>query len=85
MRLIDADALLRETKERDMSLTVTEWDIKNAPTVDAVEVVRCRECVHWSNEVGICWCDMHSHFKGEDWNMFDADDYCSYGERRNDD
>ena len=67
--------------------------LKNAPTVDAVEVVRCRDCKHWHEETG--WCNQHSHFvdiEGEachpwessEWNMFDESDFCSYGERRND-
>ena len=67
--------------------------ISNAPTVDAVEVVRCKDCKHWHEETG--WCTEHSHFIGRDgmachpsqsseWKMFDAEDFCSYGERRTD-
>ena len=41
MRLIDADKL--EYDWEDGMLTI---DIKSAPTVDAVEVVRCGECVY---------------------------------------
>ena len=26
-------------------------DIENAPTIDAVEVVRCRDCIHWDNDI----------------------------------
>ena len=55
--------------------------------------VRCKECKHWHEETG--WCTEHSHFIGEDgeachpsespnWKMLNADDFCSYGERRND-
>ena len=35
MRLIDADALLEKKQERDCCFTVTEWDIQNAPTIEA--------------------------------------------------
>ena len=63
------------------------------PTVDAVEVVRCKDCKHWHEETG--WCNHHSHFigaKGEachpweshEWKMLNAEDFCSYGERRTD-
>jgi hypothetical protein len=65
--------------------------IDDAPTVEAVEVVRCKDCEHWHDETG--WCTKHSHFIGCDgmachpsqsseWKMFNADDFCSYGERR---
>ena len=65
--------------------------IDNAPTVDAVEVVRCKDCKHWHEETG--WCDQHSWFIEEDgepchpwesnnWKMLNEDDFCSYGERK---
>ena len=68
-------------------------DVDNAPTVDAVEVVRCRDCKHWHEETG--WCNQHSHFvdieggachpwESSEWKMFVENDFCSYGERRND-
>lgn len=49
-----------------------------------VDVVRCKDCKHYSNrEVG--WCEFHSHFDKnmEDWNAFDENDFCSYGELSN--
>ena len=54
------------------------------PTVDAVEVVRCKDCRHWDSETG--WCYKHSRFYNGDmlWDMFDDDDFCSFGERRTD-
>ena len=79
MRLIDADALL-----------ASEWDlcdaveaIKNAPTVDAVPVVRCKDCDGkdcWykdDNGNDICWIS-GMYPKGEN-------DFCSCGERKDDD
>ncbi len=67
--------------------------VDEQPTVDAVEVVRCKDCKHWHEETG--WCNEHSHFIGaegeachpwesNDWKMLNADDFCSYGERSND-
>lgn len=48
-------------------------DIAEAPTVDAVEVVRCKDCKHKDGMPGqpniVCW-QMHD------------DDFCSYGERK---
>ena len=59
--------------------------------VDAVEVVRCKDCKHWHEKTG--WCTQHSYFIGRDgmachpsqsseWKMFSEDDFCSYGKRR---
>ena len=62
---------------------ITRRLIENAPAVDAVEVVRCRDCKF-----------RKSTFNGEDyfctvWDADDSetayvtdDDFCSYGERR---
>ena len=51
-------------------------DIAEAPTVDAVEVVRCKDCKHKDGMPGqpniVCW-QMHD------------DDFCSYGKRKDGD
>ena len=51
MRLIDADALIEERKEEMWQdhcdhMVVRVTNIENAPTVDAVKVVRCQNCIH---------------------------------------
>lgn len=50
----------------------------DANTVDAVEVVRCKDCKYWDDD-SRCnankICLMHEYTWG--------DDFCSYGERRN--
>lgn len=62
-----------------------------ALTVDAVPVVRCKDCEHWHEDIG--GCDIHSHFQssnGEfchpwessDWKMFTPDYFCADGKRR---
>ena len=61
-------------------------DIDDIPTVDAVEVVRCRDCRWYNPELRIC--NLHSESKGEP-NVgyvvgMEPDDFCSYGERRTD-
>ena len=58
--------------------------VENATTVDAVEVVRCKDCKHYDNSEGICWCHLNSKFYpgGSDWHSFPEDGFCSYGERK---
>lgn len=51
MRLIDADELKKELKDMDFVLVnhnVEDW-IDEQPTVDAVPVVRCHECILHDN------------------------------------
>ena len=81
-RLIDADALHRKVKmetnpyrkptiDYDSGVKVLEW-IDKAPTLDAVPVVRCRDC---------------RKFKTYGCRMVASgyDDFCSYGERKDGD
>lgn len=51
--------------------------IKDTPTADVVEVVRCKDCQYYVAEY--CTRDIKSRT-----NMFymRADDFCSYGERK---
>lgn len=90
-RLIDANALLAfEKMDAELCASCGEEHtandiimmIKTAPTVAAVEVVRCKDCKHWNEGIG--WCDQHSHYEEDEWNMFSADDFCSYGEKEAD-
>ena len=51
------------------------YETEYAPAVDAVEVVRCRECRRWHTKN----CAMG------DFPMYtDAEDFCSWGQRRED-
>ena len=70
--LISRQYLLNKLEERDCTLCVTEWDIKEAPTVDAVPVVRCKEC------------EKRNTAKCPIYPAEYEDDFYSYGERRND-
>ena len=76
MRLIDADAL---PIKFDGHKFVVVWknDLDNAPTVDAVEVVRCEDCKFFEDEDGDgdCWCYCHN-------DITCRDGYCSWGEKR---
>ena len=92
MRLIDADAMKRVYQEvlcshvacidcsffMDDKYCRFETMLSEAPTINAIPVVRCRECKH---------CDPENHHC--DHHMGTAaplrrkpDDFCSYGERK---
>lgn len=88
MRLIDADALMEEYRKIQMAsikmqfVCITEVAIDNAPTVDAVPVTRCRDCRYYQDNNGgypnadCKWCKDETP---------DANDYCSCGERKDND
>lgn len=82
MRLIDAES----TKKLAQKHLIDPYHIVSAcavidkaETVDAVPVVRCRECKKSSfdGKYGKRWCN-------RDWNctLVNDDDFCSWGERR---
>ena len=59
------------------------WDdIESAPTVDAVEVVRCRECSKWWQKKDTTWLCRGFGYCTECMMGCHADNYCSYGERK---
>lgn len=91
---IDADALKEfidsayrplcdDYHMKDYVLNQILTDIKNAPTVDAVEVIRCKDCRYYRD--GDCW-----HEWGNDGRIYYQsvinepypDDYCSRAERK---
>lgn len=72
--------LPKEDKARVDEISNCIADVFNAPTVDAVEVVRCRDCKHRGTD------DCIFHIKGEpaDEELLKKldNDFCSYGERK---
>lgn len=92
-RLIDADELRNglfhgyvegktDLTEREMGYQAgwndaLMYGVADAPTVDAVEVVRCKDCKWW-HDVG---CAIHIVDESDEPK---DDDYCSFGERRED-
>ena len=90
MRLIDADNLFVHYTEKEQQeygndfaggvLFACDAISKNAPTVDAVPVVRCGECRHRDPEDHKCDCGGMARQGCP----FPVDDnyYCSYGERK---
>lgn len=80
MRLIDADAVKFRVEygyDNHGVLLVPYRDIKKSmeatKTVDAVPVVRCKEC-KWAGGDFVCYRGVMVQHKPED--------FCSYGERR---
>ena len=98
MRLIDADKLKKEVlmwmpsdpcgiaeKERPIETDIVVslmMEIEDAPTIDAVEVVRCKDCKHAHMTYGgeCKYCDKWEE-DGEALYL-DGDFFCAYGERR---
>lgn len=74
-RLIDADELCKVCREHGSQCMEEACEIPYMPTVDAVPVVRCRECKHWKHDDDIGWCENPDGVG----NYSDPDDFCSYG------
>ena len=92
-RLIDANALMDVIRQHEYRLATKQGSIDygmftlgiqqavdEQPTVDAVEVIRCRECKH---------CDPENHHCDHPMSTSaplsrKPDDFCSYGEKRRD-
>lgn len=103
-RYIDADALKMDlysiakadygyTADVLTGLTIAERAIDSAPIVDAVEIVRCRDCKHcrekdrseafvYCENVVICTND---EVTADGWLPVFENYFCAYGERRTDD
>ena len=85
-RLIDANALkdLRDKYIRGEIHFDDEYDmVDRCPTVDAEVVVRCKDCKHY--DLGVClkiYSDGNAH--PEAWQSRKPEDFCSYGERKDD-
>lgn len=79
-RLIDANALREKCDAPHWCVWMSEID--DEPTVDAVEVVRCKDCEYYeSDECGnpYIWMSDGAHLYTQ------PQDFCSYGERRDSD
>ena len=86
--LISRQALLEKSYEvgKWMPMRVVHVeDIEEAPTIDAVPVVRCKDCKHrvdwheegYSEDAGMCICAKP--------HIVAPNHYCSYGERKDGD
>ena len=90
MRMIDADAIpweehyvpdLDSDKQWDQKkeLCVLKPVIDQLPTVDAVEVVRCKDCRYCMQDYHGLWC-----FNDYEHNL-QPNDFCSHGEKKDGD
>ena len=84
MRLIDLDSeYIQKTLYRRGFKTrqgIEEW-LNNSPTIDAVPVVRCKDCKHaWIHPCGYVYC--HRDGRNAYEMTFNLDSFCSYGERK---
>lgn len=86
-RYIDANAIrLTGLTQIDSNgdVLVSLQDVRNAlaqtPTAEVVEVIRCRDCVHWGGTTYGFVCRKYSGIETKV--CMGADHYCSYGERR---
>lgn len=95
MRLIDADDLKRFIDcghlRSPIELCFSEIDVvrmlDKQPTIDAVEVVRCKECKYRKDPFVCPMCGDCVAPEGEDWGVYDwaeDDGFCHKGERRDD-
>ena len=97
MRLIDADvlqnilltiatALEHEYGSLGGAVSGCMKHIDNAPTIDAIPVVRCRDCQHWKptgSKAGNSFSDME-YIGGCEFTNYcrRESDFCSYGKRK---
>lgn len=84
-RYIDADRLLDALYEHEFTILCPLDEVSNVidaePTADVVEVVRCEDCKHY------CVDGLEQIFCLKGWGRFGVlkdDDFCSYGERSED-
>ena len=77
-RLIDADFACKGCIRYGASLSCEECVVNDATTVDAVPVVRCRECNHCDPENYHCDHPMSTAAPLRR----KPDDFCSYGKRK---
>ena len=77
MRLIDADALPRFTGYA-LDATEVALAVETAPTIDAVKVVRCKDCIHSYDDLcGLC-CTCGPYVDS----VVQPEFYCADGKRR---
>ena len=86
-RLIDADEVLKSCVDEKGNYlghdaAVVGEAVSTAPTVDAVPVCRCKDCRYYLNSNEKCGLiDTRLHFY-ETHNVWTADCFCSWGERK---
>ncbi len=94
-----ADSTLRNMRKDDLieyirclennyntAVSFNENQARYIESLDVVEVVRCKDCVHWYEPDGVC---LKIYSDGAvspyAWQDRNQDDFCSYGERKDND
>ncbi len=83
MRLINADEIYYDrllktgNKENPLEQAVSHLRIDSMPTIDAIPVVRCKDCVYSSGFAALA-CPMVGQVNLKD------DDFCCRGDKRDD-
>ena len=83
MRLIDADVADKWMQQNNAF--IDSAILKAIPTIDAVPVVRCRDCKWFNHYTMECESDdvATDHEGGASFSInFGPDDFCSYGQRK---
>lgn len=87
-RLIDANALIKEANADGAYGYVDAKQIADTPTMDAVEVVRCRDCKHrYTENCPMYFHDSYWHDGYFDYIDYDTDNtkddyFCPKGEQK---
>ena len=82
-RLIDANALIKEANSDGAYGYVDAKQISEAHTIDAVEVVRCRDCKHYKpQKKSAHWVNRANYCNRVVTIKMQPDDFCSYGKRK---
>ncbi len=96
MRLIDVDGILKADENSDKALVLgsgkaleiayalLKKKVEDAPTVDAVPVVRCKDCKWFADNNDGEWygCQMFHVVLNIPEDAPKPNDFCSYGERK---
>jgi hypothetical protein len=88
MRLIDADKIPYTDLSDGRGLCWVTFieKVDKMPTIDAVPVVRCKDCVYYNKDVqnfnGYYRCDRYALWQSEDERVhMPLDGFCNYGEK----
>ena len=78
MRLIDVDAFLEKMKRTSRYFDV-KFDIEEMPTIDAVTVVRCKDCIrrYDTDECPMCFL-----IEGKYYEYTNENGFCDRGDRK---
>ena len=82
-RYIDIETIKpRQYENSEVEIGVLAYDYDEVDAMPFIDIVRCKECKHASRD-GTYGC-MCNHFNDNDWayHRMYADDFCSYGERK---